>query len=64
MISRKNVPLTVVIRMPPVQTAKEIIGVLLLAFPSGVDSGTILAPSNGRLISHSLRNLYHLLKEL
>lgn len=53
----ENAPLTMIVRMSPLQTAKKITGgVMLLALPSGVGPGTMQALLNGRSISHSPRN--------
>lgn len=60
----KNVPLTIVVRMPPSQTVKKITGVMLLALPSSIGLGTMKALSNGRSIGHSSRNPLQPLEEL
>lgn len=40
-VSGKNAQLSVVVKIPPLQTANKITGVLLLALPNGVGSGTM-----------------------
>lgn len=42
--SGKNSPLTVVVKIPPLQAAKQIIGVMKLAPPSGVGPQNEQAP--------------------
>lgn len=46
----------VVVAMQSLQTAKWIIGVVLMALPSVVGPGTIQVPSYGRTGDHSSRN--------
>lgn len=43
-------------RLPSLPKAKNIIGVMQLALPSGSCPKTMQAPSNGRSISHGPRN--------
>lgn len=52
-VSRKDVALILVVRMPYLQTAKKVIDGLLLALLSGVGFVTMQVPSNERSISQS-----------
>lgn len=57
MVARwKNVLLTVVVRLPPIQKTKKRIGVMLLAPLSDVCHGATQEPADGMLISHSSKN--------
>lgn len=49
-ISRKNALLRLVVRMPLLQTAIKIIGVLLLALKNGDGTGNMKVPSDGKSI--------------
>lgn len=55
-VSGKNLPLRLVVKMPLFLTTKNFISVMKLALPSGARLKTLHAPSSWRSISHSSRN--------
>lgn len=56
-VSRKNVPLTEVVTMPPLPTVTKIIGARPLALPSDTEDGTIQAPSRWKVNQPQLKEL-------